>query len=194
MEQNPQQHEYEHEHVKPVLFFDPFGPEGNVFMFIVDVRALLQDNQDELKAFNGKIEAAWEPNSGKKYEDILAIASEHVEVIDVSERYEEYKDRGRSVAAADQIQKQIVAAIEKFHRQRLTLPDTLSNTDSVSLTFDDSDYSPENYLTLLQIELGRVENDIERSTGEQKTVLETYRTMLIKCAADLHRAGVFYRR
>ena len=154
------------------------GPDGDILHIIDSVAELLQGT--ELEDFKKIIGDATAPGGGSRYEDILAIVNSYTDLTDTSGRYPQYGRTGK-----------ITAAVKQLHEQLLALPDTLPcSLEGLYPEFGNSDCGPEMYLVLLREEIRGVEEAIERSDERQRQPLESFRVMLLECAAAFRRAGV----
>lgn len=84
MEQVPQNNEQE----RPRLDIDLQGPDGNVFVVLMQARGQLEGAA--LMAFNEDIRMAIQSGMGTKYEDILYIVNSYMTLTDTSTTYEAY--------------------------------------------------------------------------------------------------------
>jgi hypothetical protein len=188
MEQLPQDNEMQRPQ-RPMLSLDLDSEQGNVFAVIGHALEVVPPEEQE--QFKQEIQAVTALGAGSTYENVLALVDMYVELIDISETHLVYGNPAHVRDATERYQRYVMSAVERLNDQMVTLPETTPvQIDGMYPEFNDPDYAPEAYMVVLNVEIGRVEADIDQSSVEEREALELYRGMLRECRDALRQAGV----
>ncbi len=177
MEQAPQNNSEEEYH-RPYLDIDLSGPDGNVFNVISMARQHLTGHA--LASFNQTLWQWTEVGSGKKYDDILALVNDYMDLQDTSDTYPQY---GRPA--------HIMAAVDALNGHLQLLPPGIEcEVTGLYPELDDPDLGTDKYGILLEEEVQRVEYEIGKADERTRDDWLELRTQLLACVASLRRVGV----
>src|SRR5579859_4793392 len=157
----------------PVVAIDLETIDRNAFLVIGYAAQKLIG--DELTAFYEEVLPAIPPTSGNSYEDILAIVNRHVCLVDISGTYPAYTiDEAVTMSV-----------IRRMHEQLRALPSVITCLVEDLYPDTGSACGLANYLTLIEQEIARVEDQIDH--GEPYQVLLA---ILQECLTTLEQATI----
>lgn len=162
---------------RPLLTLELAGPEGNVFVVIERARELLTGLRQE--QFNTDIEQATLLSQDTTYKDILAIVNRYVRLIDRSRLYPDY------VVSKEEV----TAAVDHLNEQLQALDAAIyCSLQGLYPDFDDPDCNEYVYLTMLQLEIMSVDEQIKQGGDEEP--LQRLLEVLQACVSAFARAGI----
>jgi hypothetical protein len=79
-------------------------------------------------------------------------------------------------------EEQIIAAVDHLNEQLQTLPDTTPcSLEGLYPDFENPECGPEIYLTLVEEEIERIEEELRQQVESQDESLQKLHSMLLKC-------------